>query len=662
MSDNSGFFNKLSKAVNVTLDSYIEKSQTNSNSSSNGAWDRKAMLEIDYGTEQQAGWRERRGLIGPDVMKNMARKDSVIMSIIRTRLSQVSMFTKPQRDRYSPGFVIRRKAPLEMSREDKKKLMDPELSQEERLKIKYEADKRLMEQQKKDEEECSRGLDFILHCGQKPDEVDTTRTRWSFDKFVKLITQDRLIYNYCGIERIFTKDGSKLHHFYPVSSGTIRFVSERSRELFKDQLRKEAIQRGDDPAKYENFGEYKYVQVVRGRIVAAWTEKEFIYEAGMPTVDPEDQGYAPGELELLITLITSHLYAEAHNRNYFTQGIGTKGILHIKGDNISRSQLEAFKRQWLSQVNNTKNAFRPPIIGMADEVRWVQLAQSNKDMEYDNWMHYLIRLICAVYQIDPAEINFDVSKINTSTLNESSNETRIKSSRDKGLRPLLDYIEYIMNTEILPFWDRSWAETYEFSFVGLDAETRQQEADRITKEVQTYKTFNEARIEMGKEPIEGGDIIGNAQYAQALMVSMQNKQAEGQMSEEEAKKQEKEKEKELKERTKELDEYTDEMFKEAQTIGSPKMTANESEETGVSTGKQRANRQSEEKQQGDVEGDETGGVGVGPRGGRYITKPDGTREYRAPKKEDSEETKKSFPVKIEYYQLKEDKVDDEDES
>jgi hypothetical protein len=203
-------------------------------------------------------------------------------------------------------------------------------------------------------------------------------------------------------------------------------------------------------------------------------------------------------------------------------------LLHIKGENISRAQLEAFKRQWFNQISNTRNSFRPPIIGMADEVKWVPLAQSNREMEFEQWMNYLIRICCAVYQIDPAEINFDISKVNTSTLNESSNETRIKSSRDKGLKPLLDYIQNLINNNILPRWNPEYAKKYRFEFVGLDAETRQQEIDRLEKETRVWKTINEARIEMGKAPLEDGDIVLNAIYSQYLAQKLQQDQMDQQ--------------------------------------------------------------------------------------------------------------------------------------
>jgi hypothetical protein len=149
-------------------------------------------------------------------------------------------------------------------------------------------------------------------------------------------------------------------------------------------------------------------------------------------------------------------------------------------------------------------------------------------MEFDNWMHYLIRVICAIYQIDPAEINFDISKINTSTLNETSNEIRIKASRDKGLRPLLDYIEDIINSELIRYWNPELYEKYQFLFVGLDAETRKEEVDRLEKETRVWKTANEARVEMGYPTIDDGDLILNATFTQYKQMKETQKMEEEQ--------------------------------------------------------------------------------------------------------------------------------------
>ncbi len=539
--------NKSIQVFDAWLDNRLEKATTNTPSTpdapsmKDAAYDRRSLIEIEYGTEQQWGWKEKRGLVGNGVLKNMARKDSIVASIIQTRQNQVSQFSQPQKDRYSPGFKIIPKTPADLSRTEKLQLSDPALTADDEMykQKKFELEQKMAKEQDQQDEDVDKITKFIIHCGLDEHETDTTYRRCDFDRCVKLWVWDRLVYNYAAAETVPNKVGDALHHWYPVSAGTIKYVSKRSANRYKEAIKQALDGRTDRLTKdldlnesdvieesYDNVTakSFRYVQVIRGRVEAAWTEDEFIFEAGNPTIDPEDNGYAPGELERLISIVTAHLYAEAHNRNYFTQGIGTKGLLHIKGENISRAQLEGFKRQWFNQLASSRNAFRPPIIGLADEVKWIELAKSNQEMEFEKWMNYLIRVMCAVYQIDPAEINFDISKLNTSTLNESSNEARLKSSKDKGLTPLLNFIENIINRQILPRWDKELALKYEFKFVGLNAETRVQEQERLEKETKVWKTLNEARVDMGKAPIEDGDVVLNATYTQFLQMKLANEQ------------------------------------------------------------------------------------------------------------------------------------------
>lgn len=530
---NKSFFGKVWEAVDVTLDSYITKSRSSiqeTPAEADQRGDKLSISELDYAGNEQYGWKEKYGMVGNPVLKSMARRDSVVIAIHQTRIAQASAFTKKQRSRYVPGWLIVPEEPADLSEDQKLQLSNPELTPEEYAALQYEFEQERVKLKQKQTKEMLEIEEFIKHCGMPQDESDTTHKRVDFDKFIKIAVRDRLTYNYAAVELVPQRNEEVCHHFYPVSAGTVKYATRRSAEQLRKLMIDNMKMRGlsEEMIQRKTKKPYKYVQVVRGQVQAAWSEDWFVFEPANPTIDPEDNGYAMGELEMLIQIITAHLYAEAHNRNFFVQGIGTKGLLHIKGENISRAQLEAFKRQWFNQISNTRNSFRPPIIGMADEVKWVPLAQSNREMEFEQWMNYLIRICCAVYQIDPAEINFDISKVNTSTLNESSNETRIKSSRDKGLKPLLDYIQNLINNNILPRWNPEYAKNYRFEFVGLDAETRQQEIDRLEKETRVWKTINEARIEMGKAPLEDGDIVLNAIYSQYLAQKLQQDQMDQQ--------------------------------------------------------------------------------------------------------------------------------------
>jgi hypothetical protein len=134
---------------------------------------------------------------------------------------------------------------------------------------------------------------------------------------------------------------------------------------------------------------------------------------------------------------------------------------------------------------------------------------SNKDMEWHEWMMYLIKLICSVFGVNPAEINFDISKDSAQSLGDGGkrNEVQLRDTRNSMLRPLLNWIEDVINNDLLPKYSSELSDKYIFEFVGLDALDEDQELDRIKKKVTTVYTVNEVRRELGMDDLENGDII-----------------------------------------------------------------------------------------------------------------------------------------------------------
>ncbi len=123
-----------------------------------------------------------------------------------------------------------------------------------------------------------------------------------------------------------------------------------------------------------------------------------------------------------------------------------------------------------------------------------------------------------MYKIDPSEIGFPMSGASDAKpMFEGNNEARLKYSRDKGLYPLLKFIQNKINKYII----HPITPNYTFYFVGLDGVTRNEEIEMDSKLISTYKTINEVRKERGLEPIKGGDIIANQQFMQAYQAMQQ---------------------------------------------------------------------------------------------------------------------------------------------
>lgn len=489
-----GIFNRFVKAYNAftnpTLNNPvlgISMEEMMNLEKSKPANEMKALLEDPLGILDAMGYKDKPYSLSYDLLRRMANKDAVIASVITTRVNQVSSFTAPARfNRSGVGYEIR--------------LRDPEAIPS------------------KEEIEVMTAIEeFLENTG-----YDNDNARDDFDTFIRKIVRDRLTYDQVTFEIVPDRKGRPAE-FYAVDAATIRLASE---SLVADQ----------SETRIKDKELIKYVQVIDGRIRAYFTSDELAFATANPRTDLYVGGYGFSELEMLVHQVTSHLWAEEYNSRFFSQGGTTKGILNLKGNAnapISPHQLDSFKRQWLSQVSGMTGAWKTPVVSV-DGLEYINVSQSNREMEFEKWLNYLINITCAVYQIDPSEVNFPNRGGATGSggggLGDGGIEERLKHSKDKGLRPLLRFVETLINKHLVSKFDQK----YVFSFVGLDTKTEKEIVELNSQRVKVYKTVNEIRKEEGLQPIEGGDIILDpvyiqhlAQMQQAEMMKQQGEYDEG---------------------------------------------------------------------------------------------------------------------------------------
>jgi hypothetical protein len=173
-------------------------------------------------------------------------------------------------------------------------------------------------------------------------------------------------------------------------------------------------------------------------------------------------------------------------------------------------------------ISGVNNAFRTPMTNV-DELQWINLAMNNRDMEYGAWMDWLIKVTAAVYQFDPAEINFNYGNAGQdSQMFATPVDQKLKNSKDRGLRPLLDDVAQWINVHLI--WQLD--PRYKLAFVGLDAKSADQAVDLSQKKVRFLQTVDEIRAEDDLPPLPDGkgDVILDATWLQFV----QAKEAQGQ--------------------------------------------------------------------------------------------------------------------------------------
>ena len=360
-----------------------------------------------------------------------------------------------------------------------------------------------------------------------------------FGEFLKLIVRDALTFGNITVEKILTRRKA-LHRFRPIpSEGVYHINKDAGKQQIEEHIK--AVRNlyqpksDNDPATdYEynmpDLDYYKYVQVsYDNRPLAVFGDEDMIFRLFNPQNFQDSNGYCYAPLELAIMNITHHMNTEHYNANFFTHGQAAKGILHLKGT-VTSSQLTAFRRQFYNLINGSQNAWRTPIISGLEDVQWVPMAGGSKDMDYLNYNMHLMRAICTQFQIDPTEIGLDLlvtgGKNITSTDGHAS---KIEFSREKGLYPILMFIEDLINKDIIPAIDPIYAKKYRFQFEGYTDDTPQTEVALLQAEMTVNKSMNDLLTAARKDKIKHP--VGDLPLNQAFWALVEKNMTRGEIRE-----------------------------------------------------------------------------------------------------------------------------------
>jgi hypothetical protein len=298
----------------------------------------KALLFDPFALIDQLGYRDRPSSLTYQTLKETAKRVPTYLGIEQTRLTQVGSFATPQVDKRDPGFEIKlRDDKATPGREDKRRII------------------------------------------QLTDWIQQTGTSWGpgrddFKKFLLKLTRDSLELDQACFEVVRNRKGVPAE-FYCLDGATIRLAD----------IPPGAESQHDDSI-------VKYVQVYDEVVIGEFGNSDMCFGVRNPRSDIRVNGYGYSEIEMLINVITASLWAFEYNRKFFSQGTAAKGILNFKGA-VPDQKLDGFRRQWQMTLAGVNNAFRTPMTNVED-LQWIDLAQTNRDMEFSAWMDWLIKITC----------------------------------------------------------------------------------------------------------------------------------------------------------------------------------------------------------------------------------------------------------------------------
>lgn len=435
------------------------------------------------------GVRHKPTPIPYSTLRRMAQVPA-IAAIINTRLNQVARYARRPRFDGDTGFKVVLKDRNRKMTEAARKLA-----------FKYE--------------------EFFLNTGF----VRNRKRKDNFNHFLRKITRDSLVLDAMAWENVPNLKGD-LAEVWAVDAATIELVLDApTGELGQPPVYIPVTQAGR-----KNAGEIAYVQRVDGQIVAEYTEEELAYALRNPRTDLDYAGFGLSELETLIEIVTGIVNGVRYNTTYFNHSHLPQGVLEIIG-RYEEEHLEAFKRHWQVLTSGAQGKWAVPILAMEDGqgFKFTPFKNSNKDMEFNQFLEFLFNIACAVYQIDPNEVGFKSWTSGRSMSQTDNTEAKIEQSRDKGFAPLMNFLSDTFNSEIMDRIDPEFA----FTWVGLDEQDEAQKWEHIKSKLEAgVMTVAEVRKQEDLPEILGEDgkpapwtqAPANPTLIQVFMNEMQMKQ------------------------------------------------------------------------------------------------------------------------------------------
>lgn len=370
----------------------------------------------------------------------------IIKAIINTRIEQVQNFLKYSVDDQKPGYQIRYKRSPGSKGSDEKELSAK--------------DKKI--------------VDYIVRFLEEGGENDKWECEDNFQEFTRKVLRDSLVLDQMTFELVRARN-MNLKKYRAVDAALIRQLDTndpRYRQMF------------------ENFRWHgylpRYAMVWDGQIIRHPVSDEYVvfypWELGYgirnKTTNVLRNGYGCSELETLIEIVTWILWGMQYNGNFFKQGSQPKGFINVKNGNVDQGTLNEFRQDWKQTMSTVYNSHKIPVIQGID-LEWIDLQQTNRDMEFTEWIKFLLVIACAVYRMDPSELGFQFHDA-ASIFGQEGQKERLDHSKQKGLTPLLVFYQNILNKYIISEID----DRLELVFTGIEIkdEAAQVELDKKKSE------------------------------------------------------------------------------------------------------------------------------------------------------------------------------------
>lgn len=303
------------------------------------------------------------------------------------------------------------------------------------------------------------------------DLIEEPNPRDSFWDFSQLLIEDISVLDAGVAEKVRYPNG-ELAELWPTMGETIWVNAKWD---------------GSDP------DEPRYIWAPDGTVHATFKNDDMVYLMQNPRTSSV-VGLSP--LEVLKRTIDAELNSMDYNSR-MVRGAPPEGVLNI-GEGASPVDVKAAKREWESEILG-QSSFA--IIGGYKAPSWMKFRDTNQEMQYREWLDYLVRQIAVVFGLSPMDlgITFDV--------NRSTAEQQGDNTEGRGMKPLMSKFQTGLTRHVVH--DASFggrANNLKFVFVSLNLKESLSRANinKIAMGSTPWKAPNEARLMDGRPPL--GDL------------------------------------------------------------------------------------------------------------------------------------------------------------
>lgn len=198
-------------------------------------------------------------------------------------------------------------------------------------------------------------------------------------------------------------------------------------------------------------------------------------------------------LETLKMSVDAELTGSTYNARQVLNA-APDGIFDL-GEQARPEHVEKFRGYWQAEVAG-RGALA--FIGGTKNAKFIPFRASNRDMQYLQWLEYLVKKIAAVFGLDPLDLGL------AAEINKATAQVKDQQTEDRGLRPLLANVQDHLTREVV--WDVSFNGkrnnlAFRFTRLNLKESLSKAQINQIALGGMPWKTVNEARRDDGRAPI-----------------------------------------------------------------------------------------------------------------------------------------------------------------